>query len=308
MRVMISIDWDFFLWRAFEAKVDKAERHLIGLYDWGHSEHHSPTFQSILWRSRWQAFGAAGLVPRDWTGVRLSQGGVPWETFLHADLAHRYDLRPATLYLGDSHTWGYFAARDGRPAAVDGNFAASRKRRGKLHVVHFDAHHDLGYGAGALRERVRTATVDCESWLYLAARDGYVASIDVVFPTWVDIEHARPSAKVPKGVSLRLWSYADWLKATQTDTTTDLTPVEVVNVARSSAWTPPWFDSEFDTFIRSLPVGKRRCVDCEYAKSHPDEARGHDACTPREFDEDAADREVAMLRAAQLDMRKAVMP
>jgi hypothetical protein len=48
-------------------------------------------------------------------------------------------------------------------------------------------------------------------------------------------------------------------------------PFDLVFVARSSAWAPPWLDEQFDAFLAAAPVAHRACLD------HTWRTRGLDA-------------------------------
>ena len=116
--VVVSIDYDFFLFRADEAKAaavarlarsvgsDKAT--VLGLFDWGHSEGYGPTLQSWLWTDRFAALLAEGLDPVDVTGIRRDLGCTPIKKFL-STLKRSFDFSGARLGIADSHSMGFGA-------------------------------------------------------------------------------------------------------------------------------------------------------------------------------------------------------
>lgn len=50
--------------------------------------------------------------------------------------------------------------------------------------------------------------------------------------------------------------------------------LEYAHIARSSAWSPPWFDQAFAEFVQTFPSFERICVDCIYENPF-------NACKPR---------------------------
>jgi hypothetical protein len=289
---MISIDWDFFLWRGSEArepmlsvtlpdKKEPQEVHSLNLFDWGHSEGQSALLQNILWNVRWQGFTRVGLDAREITGHRCDQGGVePGEFALK--LCARFDLTRARMMFGDSHAMGYIAASYARRLA---RTSADGRTAQPVHVVHFDAHHDLGYSAAKVKKEAAGSEADCASWLYHALRRKWVADVTVVYPDWREQNTDGGALDAPHlkkyRTQIRALTWSEWLATTSAEPRHTV----MVNAARSSAWTPPWYDASFAHLIAALPVASRECMDCSKAYPHVGD---HDACKPRAWAEPTA--------------------
>lgn len=264
MKTMISIDWDFFLWRGYEAKEAFIETvrgpiHADQLFDWGNSEGHSAELQQFLWMTRYSGLVACGLKPEEIAGFRD-----PHPLAFASHLASRLPAGPLGLLLADSHAVGFRAAR----------MAFEREGQEPVHVLHFDAHHDLGYRG--VQQQKRSGHTDCGAWLWHAMDRGLVSGVTVVYPDWRSDGDWAQLLKAPhmRRFKERVHS-TRWGAWRQEHGPLD---VSVINVARSSAWTPPWFDLDFQRFVGAIPASSR-CLDCE-----ADTPGGHDACVPREWD------------------------
>lgn len=268
--LLVSIDWDFFPWNGYRGSVEAEGRVLPGrkLFVPAHRERVAPRPLQRRWRFVERLFRAYGLeAEREWA-IRPDRGSVPWETFL-LELCGRLEFDRAPLWFRDSHAHGFFAAREGRA------------RSGvPLSILHFDAHADLGYRSPigpAIRRERRRGRATCGSWVYHALERGLAESAHVVYPDWVGLDEWERVRCYPhvralgRRVAAQTWS--EWLAA---DRLTGR-EVAIVNVARSSAFAPPWLDDEFSRFLDRLPIAERRCLDCR-----PFTRVGHqDACRPR---------------------------
>jgi hypothetical protein len=136
----------------------------------------------------------------------------------------------ARLYFADSHAQAAHAA----------------VRTGVTEVWNFDAHHDCGY-EGAADDPIRQGWVACANWMCAYALGG--ATLHVRYPSWRRDALAR---EVPPLCPVD--------RAIDDDRPTDL-QFDIVFVARSSAWTPPWLDEQFETFLASAPVSHHVCLD-----------------------------------------------
>lgn len=143
----------------------------------------------------------------------------------------RFHITPvARLYFADSHA-------QAAQAAV---------RTGVTEVWNFDAHHDCGY-EGAWDDPLRMGWVGCANWMCAYALGG--ASLHVRYPSW------RPDA---------LWREVAPLcsvERTIDDGCAVAFVFDLVFVARSSAWTPPWLDERYDAFLDAAPVTQRVRLD-----------------------------------------------
>ena len=127
---------------------------------------------------------------------------------------------------------------------------------GVTEVWNFDAHHDCGY-EGAWDDPLRLGWVGCANWMCAYALGG--ASLHVRYPSWrLDAQRREvaPLCRVERAID---------------DGSTVPLSFDLVFVARSSAWTPPWLDGHYDAFLAAAPVAHRACLD------HTWRTRGLDA-------------------------------
>jgi hypothetical protein len=139
----------------------------------------------------------------------------------------------ARLYYADSHAQAAHAA----------------VRTGVTEVWNFDAHHDCGY-EGAWDDPLRLGWVACANWMCAYALAG--AALRVRYPRWrrdALMREVPPLCRVDRA--------ADDGHAVEPR-------FDLVFVARSSAWTPPWLDERFEAFITSAPVKPRVCLDASW--------------------------------------------
>ena len=132
--------------------------------------------------------------------------------------------------------------------------------RAVSHVTLLDAHHDSGYKSlpDTLTGIGRNG-YSCEDWMLRFAS----AERQVVYPDWrksIDCENGEPLLPVTR----MLWSNFDPQERVY----------DRVFVCRSGAWTPPWLDEHFISFISDFP--KR------YTSLDPIEWK-YAAMLPREF-------------------------
>lgn len=266
MRVFLSIDYDFFLWRGDRTPEQRVvvwpgtpreeKIHALHLFDWQHSEHHSPFLQGVMWLSRASAFYRAGLDP-----VEIMKPTPTPELFVQT-LVNALRSQ-GTGYMSDSHGWGYSLMK-----------AVGANRRNKYDLLHFDAHHDLGYGE-VDRERVT-----CASWAAHAIRRGWVRSMTIVYPDWQtpNLEPVRDLTK-PQQKLLRFCSWSEWAREPELKDPI----VDTIHLARSGAWSPPWLDPGFLALAEQLKLltGGHAfgCLDC--LQRHGGRDTGADPCVAR---------------------------
>ena len=264
---VLSIDWDFFFYRAFETNLECKvnDRSLGCLFDWGHSEAHSEALQRILWITRFQAFLQAGVDPR-----QITRHGCMSPKLFASELLKRIENTNYSLAYSESHLHGYKTICE----IFDENYEEP------LSVIHFDAHHDLGYGSKERNEEGRLTEYDCSNWLLAALEQGMVSDLTVVYPDWrgrYEIESDNLAHLEYYNIQFTTWT--EWKEKTQ-QTKLD---VSAIHLARSGAWVPPWFDKEFEEFMFSLNAVTFTCIECEEADS-----RTAHACTPRKWEDPPA--------------------
>lgn len=156
---------------------------------------------------------------------------IPNTSGLEAAFWQRFRFSPkAELYYADSNVM-----------AVDDVVA-----EGIQEVWLFDAHHDSGY-KGSIADIIERSTVSCEDWMvnYISVQ----RLPHVRYPQWrhyaMEIE-PKPLIAIDRQVD-------------------DEQPMRQmfhrVFVCRSGAWTPPWIDSKFASFIASCPVRQKHNLD-----------------------------------------------
>lgn len=159
-------------------------------------------------------------------------------------------------------------APDATLTVTDSNAKAYNPDYGKLGAVYlYDAHHDAGY-KGTMTDIEQRGKVSCEDWMGGYYLDG-VPNLLVRYPPWrTGVFTWEPETVVP--VDRR---FDDGLPVGLT--------FHHVFICRSGAWTPPWIDPSFDTFVAACPV-RDRVVD--------------DTVAPRQWDEAAVDEELRIRR------------
>jgi hypothetical protein len=274
--IVLSIDFDFFPWRAFEARqVIKDEVSTALLFDWTHDEGRAPFLQHVIWLNRYAGFIKNKLDPQKLCWVNEKQGGVTPEAFT-TEVSKRWEgLKNAPLYLADSHGMGYLAIRKLFP-----------KANGPIKLYHFDAHHDLGYSDGKVQGEREQGRVDCASWLYHVLDQQLVREAEIIYPDWAKGDwYGTKTSKLIKKLGRRVRSrhWSDWLKLKRKPPQTVLGSF----LCRSSAWVPPWCDHYFEAFWQAFPAsfGGTTCLDC----TEPQKIGAHDACVKREWDQAAAE-------------------
>lgn len=152
----------------------------------------------------------------------------------------RFHIAPgASLYYADSHAQAVHAAL----------------RMGITEVWNYDAHHDCGY-EGALDDVDRLGWVGCANWMCYYSLRG--AGLHVRYPSWrVGGAVREPAPLCPVD------------RAIEGDPTCSF---DLLFVARSSAWTPPWLDRTFMTFLDAAPVDRRVCLDHHWHRRDIDDA------------------------------------
>jgi hypothetical protein len=241
---MLSIDNDFFPWygdydtfRVLDTRGEWVEDAPGGLvFDWGHGES-TIYLNPIMWSIRAIGFDRMGLSLEDEYTVREDKGGVSYTDFTRA-LLDRF--MPTSVRIADSHVHGFEVAQ-----------RLSRIPPRPLEVIHFDAHHDLGYGAKRVRQHAARGIADCGDWLYHALRLGVVERATVVYPDW-RTEADQPGRWLdPYRDRVMFTRWTPWLAATEPNRER---PAGVFT-CRSAGWSPPYLDRRWLGLARRLGNG-----------------------------------------------------
>ena len=115
-------------------------------------------------------------------------------------------------------------------------------------IIHFDAHHDMGYNEKALDEN---HVAYCDDWLYKLAVANPLLKVRLVWPDWVpEYKESLLRASWLKPLKDRLtvtpWSAFQSLR--------EKAVVRRLYIAHSGAWTPPWADEQFLEFCQVCPA------------------------------------------------------
>jgi hypothetical protein len=209
---LLTIDFDYFFPMPHDDVME-----FVTYYDWGHSESWGGDFGDMMWFTRASTFYRGGK--------ELPQVTDEWRTF-----AERFTFNEeygATLIVANSHVYG---AADGygelwRPGEID-------------EVWLFDAHHDSGYGHGY--GVGKSDNITCENWLAYFTNHG--AETHVRYPRWHTSWHDVDREPDVPPTSRTI------------DIGTNKIGVEfdVVMLARSDAWVPPWCDAAWSAFVDSF--------------------------------------------------------
>lgn len=270
--VFVDIDWDFFAARPAENDVvygrdplsgsPLAAPHWIFTPPRG-SESEPPSRRDTGWRQRYRAALDHGLDLPTHHGWRRPPFGPPSVAEFVDRIQRRVD--PGPLLVADSHRHALDHLRAVAP-------------HGGARVLHFDAHHDLGYCPARLADDQRAGRVSCESWLLRALRDELVAEIVLIYPDWAPRTESEANPvhllDATEREKVRWTTWSDWVTAARW--TADWAPNCCgVFAARSSWWSPPWMDPGFQTLVETLCVPDFGFVEID------------DCLSPRPFDEAA---------------------
>lgn len=288
---MVSVDWDFFFYNAGEAGhnvtvfpgTDK-EHEVAGmwLFDWGHNEGRAGALQTSMWYQRYSTFKNNGVDPVTQTGILKEKGCTDPKVFGH-EIGQRFNFgEDPPLWFADSHALGYPSGKEAADLAES-----------PIHIVHFDAHADLGYDEEKVFKAEKEGRADCADWAWHLIRQGTATSIDVVYPDWkgkIEWDELKKKKHIKQiKDKVRAFTWSEWLKEIRPDPVANGT-VFLVNVARSGSWVPPWMDEKFDKeLLKAVCYGDQECLDCTFDQN----IGAFDACTPREFSVKQADETAA---------------
>lgn len=229
MNVWLSIDFDYFVREMPD-------------WDWSHGEASFFTGTDI-WYIREAQMLASGVDLRAETDPDKHAEPKPLDFFkrLH-DLGFNFARTP--LYVADSHAFGY---------PVFSNARATKTQ----HIVHIDAHHDLGYKVELVAQHLHTEEADCGDWLLMTLLKKRKVRPHIIYPKWKGLyewEHswgrmADRSSYARK--VLRIARVADPLVWDDAAVAELAGKVNCIFICRSDSWVPPWLDQLFIDFVNS---------------------------------------------------------
>ena len=213
MKNVLSVDFDYWV----------PEDPML---DWGHQE--KGIFLEMIWISR-----AASLIANDHDPKQIS----------------KIDEAPSPIDFA-----GFLV--DEKGYALGENFAVAESHESayhyfenekNMHVIHVDAHHDMGY---TLKK------VNCDNWLQHLIDEGKVKKVSMIYPKWRLQKNMHWDMDMPDEVKSRI---EDW-KAKGIDISVKFglneLPANVilnkVFVCRSGCWVPPWLDDDFADMCREI--------------------------------------------------------
>lgn len=244
MTVFLSIDWDFFPALIEEGRTPLPDGGFAPnamLYDWGLGETGAVgRLEPYLWYSRAGHFRALGLDLTEEFTIREDRGSVRPEDFVAELIRLAGGSLVAPVSWADSHLWGYLALKQAVEEADE-----------PLTVLHFDAHHDLGYKLSQVERMRNQGKVDCGSWLLAALEQGLAEEVHVVYPDWRGLQEWEGSQEQPwwpTASQAQAWTWSSYLERFAGKTM----QVDGIFVARSGGWSPPYLDEQLLDMISVL--------------------------------------------------------
>ena len=212
MNNVISLDFDF--WVEFPEWEN---------LDWGFRE--TPFWIDHMWALRAGDALSNGVDLRK--TITLADDEVPPGGFVESIVCDGTKIGNSKLAISESHAPAY-------------KYLSGLK---DMHVVHIDAHHDMGYEMKEL---------NCDNWLMNLAKDGNVRKITMIYPKWRlrrmnewDSAKARVTEALEGlGVELEVHFGLEFMPV--------LKNVRRIFLSHSGAWTPPWLDQYFRELMASL--------------------------------------------------------
>jgi hypothetical protein len=214
-RIWLSVDWDFFQEERLE-------------WDWHHAENR--LFQDAVWVCR------AFFSGEDIRGVT------------HPDL---HEPKASTFWQRAVQNWDFSECIASRVADSHAKALPFFYSLGNIDDVadelwNFDAHHDLGYDAlSTINKLSRSGIADAGSWAYVLLSRLKRLQYRHFYPAWKDpsIEpNPWSGSRIAKRVSQLSADKVPWDEKVK---------VTAIFIAKSTAWSPPWNDGEFQKFVET---------------------------------------------------------
>lgn len=134
---------------------------------------------------------------------------------------------------------------------VSDSHALSYKLAEKFHVDNvylFDAHSDLGYGG----LHSLNFELNCANWLGKLLKQRTIRQANIIYSPFTR-EHPTDFEEINRTFNVQ------YPTLQQLPTGID---TKVIHICRSGAWSPPWFDHDFEQFVQALtlPYKKYQCA------------------------------------------------
>lgn len=186
--------------------------------DWCGSYLENKRNVSLQWYKRYLKYKNCG---KDIT--KSVDAGYEWTNFWNKVIKKHFDLTSVKdVFVSGSHKFSYDIAKE---------FDLKR-------VFSFDAHSDLGYGGlGAL-----DFEINCANWLGKLLKESIIKEANIIYSPYTH-ENIVDFKELNKAFNINYCSLKDLQHSI---------PVHAIHICRSGAWTPPWLDPKFESFIKSL--------------------------------------------------------
>lgn len=199
-------------------------------WDWGHRE--NSFFGDQMWSIR-----ASGALL---SGHDLEKEYVPddsYRVFWSRLQELGFDFSRALMRYADSHLGAYMMARIANLGHYD--------------MYNFDNHQDVAYNEGDVKD----SSVHCGNWLGKVLDINTRIKATVVYPYRDCIQEDFEAVQTySPGLISSGRLKAEILGSMQPVSRT----VDIVYVARSGSWTPPWADSQFLEFVKMCPCSIKK--------------------------------------------------
>lgn len=143
------------------------------------------------------------------------------------------------LYVSDSHAVSYYVA----------------KENNCNEVFLFDAHSDLGYGGISSLN----FEVNCANWLGKLLKNSIINKTSIIYSPFT-MERVEDFKDIKNNYNVNFIDFEELEENIN---------VQAIHICRSGAWTPPWFDENFEEFINELNLEYKK-IECPNRKWQPE--------------------------------------